>query len=74
MAGEATCTALWFALIADDKASHDSFVRQVDAIFSAWGVKRTSVLVAADVPGAREFWCAVGYPCDEHINRHVRTT
>jgi ribosomal protein S18 acetylase RimI-like enzyme len=49
-------------------------VRQVEAIFSAWGVKRTSVLVPADVPGAREFWCAVGYPCDEHINRHVRTT
>ena len=48
-------------------------VRQVEAIFSEWGVRRTSVLVEVDKPVARAFWSALGYPLDEHIGRHART-
>lgn len=46
-------------------------VRQVEEVFSEWGVRRTTVLIEADRPWAIEFWASVGYPRDEHIVRHL---
>jgi ribosomal protein S18 acetylase RimI-like enzyme len=37
-------------------------VRQVEEVFSAWGVRRITVSVEVDRPWAMEFWSAVGYP------------
>jgi GNAT superfamily N-acetyltransferase len=37
-------------------------VRQVEEVFSAWGVRRITVSVEVDHPWAMEFWSAVGYP------------
>ena len=50
-----------------------SLVRQMEALFREWGVKRVNVLVERDRPWAREFWMAVGYPLDERMERHVAT-
>jgi GNAT superfamily N-acetyltransferase len=46
-------------------------VREVERVFSEWGVRRITVLIEVDRPWAREFWSAVGYPRDEHVVRHV---
>lgn len=46
-------------------------VRQVEHVLWEWGVKRTTVLIEVDRPGAMEFWSAVGYPRDEHVVRHL---
>ena len=46
-------------------------VRQVEQLFSEWGVRRTTVLVEVDRPGASEFWSSVGYPRDDHVIRHL---
>lgn len=50
-----------------------SLVRQMEALFKEWGVKRVNVLVERDRPWARAFWTAVGYPLDERLERHVAT-
>ena len=46
-------------------------VRQVEQLFSEWGVRRTTVLVEVDRPSASEFWSSVGYPRDDHVIRHL---
>jgi GNAT superfamily N-acetyltransferase len=49
-------------------------VRQMEQLFDAWGVRRVTILIEVDRPGAVAFWSAVGYPRDERIVRHVRNT
>jgi len=49
-------------------------VGHVEEVFSEWGVRRITALVERDRPVAAAFWSAIGYPPDEHIRRHARTT
>jgi ribosomal protein S18 acetylase RimI-like enzyme len=46
-------------------------VREVEAAFAAWGVRRVTALVEIDRPWAAAFWTAVGYPRDDRVVRHV---
>lgn len=46
-------------------------VRRVESVFQEWGVRRITVLIELDRPGAQEFWTAVGYPRDAHVVRHL---
>jgi GNAT superfamily N-acetyltransferase len=48
-------------------------VQQVERVFTAWGVRRITVLIEVNRPWAIEFWTAVGYPRDDRIVRHVGT-
>jgi ribosomal protein S18 acetylase RimI-like enzyme len=46
-------------------------VRHVERAFAELDVRRITVLVEVDRPGAMAFWSAVGYPRDEHVIRHL---
>jgi GNAT superfamily N-acetyltransferase len=48
-------------------------VREMEQVFTEWGVQRITALVEVDRPWASAFWTAVGYPRDDHVIRHMGT-